>query len=129
MATAEQLMEIRSRRGPPSDPRQGRLLESIANAFISHAADVLSSTVLVDWCYGPRRLYKLLGKPVPSWHREMVKRTALKICKPIGRARGKGAGKGCPTMWKLDPARAELRSWKGRLNRKRQRQDLPPIDD
>jgi hypothetical protein len=39
----------------------------------------------------------------------MVKRACLKMCIPLGRATGKGAGSGRPMLWKLDPERAALR--------------------
>jgi hypothetical protein len=119
--------EMTKRRVPFSDPRQGRLLETIHNAFIAHATDTLPSPVLVDWCYGGQAIRKLVGSP--SWHRATVKRAALKICIPVGRATGKGAGSGCPMLWRIDPERMESRSWRGKLNRKRARQGLTPIDD
>jgi hypothetical protein len=106
---------MRQRRGPYSAPRNGRLLEQIDRAFTAHNVDVLPSTILVEWCYGGRAIRKLEGSP--SWHREMVKRAALKICIPLGRATGEGAGSGRPMLWKLDPEKASLRGWRKREKR------------
>ena len=103
---------MRKRRGPFTDPREGRLLREIDCAFTAHNADVLTTTVLLNWCYGGRAIRKLEGDP--SWHREMVKRAALKICIPLGRS-PKGSGR--PMMWKLDPEKAALRGWRKREKR------------
>ena len=89
---------MRKRRGPFTDPREGRVLREIDCAFTAHKADVLTTTVLLDWCYGAKAIRKLEGDP--SWHREMVKQAALKMCIPLGRS-PKGSGR--PMMWKLDP--------------------------
>ena len=59
--------EMLKRRGPFTDPREGRLLREINCAFTANNADVLTTTVLLDWCYGARALRKLEGDP--SWHR------------------------------------------------------------
>ena len=99
-------------RGPFTDPREGRLLREIDYAFDDHKADVLTTTVLLDWCYGARVIRKLAGDP--SWHREMVKRAALKICIPLGRS-SKGSGR--PMMWKLDREKAALRGRRRREKR------------
>jgi hypothetical protein len=104
--------EMLKHRGPFTDPREGRLLREIDCAFTAHNADVLTTTVLVSWCYGGRAIRKLEGDP--SWHREMVKRAALKICIPLGRS-PKGSGR--PMMWKLDPEKAALRGWRKREKR------------
>src|SRR6516165_12135672 len=103
---------MRKRRGPFTDPREGRLLREIDCAFTAHKADVLTTTVLLDWCYGARVIRKIAGDP--SWHREMVKRAALKICIPLGRSPN---GSGRPMMWKLDPEEAALRGWRRREKR------------
>jgi hypothetical protein len=112
MATAEQLIEIRKRRGPWSDPRYGRLMRQIDWAFEHHNTDVLPSTILVDWCYGQKCLRALVGSP--SWHRQMVKKAALRMCIPLGRKSGRGAGRGQPTWYRLDPEKAALRGWRKR---------------
>jgi len=104
--------EMLKRRGPFTDPREGRLLREIDRAFTAHKADVLTTTVLLDWCYGARVIRKIAGDP--SWHREMVKRAALKVCIPLGRS-PKGSGR--PMMWKLDPEKAALRGWRKREKR------------
>jgi hypothetical protein len=75
MASAKQLVEIRSRRGPYSDPRRGRLLDTIVNAFTAYNADVLSSRVLLDWCFGAKPIRNLVGG-TRTWHRANVKRAA-----------------------------------------------------
>jgi len=100
------------RRGPFTDPRQGRLHRQISRAFEHYETDVLPSTILMDWCYGERCIRKIAG--FPSWHREMVKRAALQMCVSLGRGRGKGAGRGAPTRYKLDPVKASLRGWRKR---------------
>jgi hypothetical protein len=119
LATAEQLKKIGARRGPFTDPREGRVLKQIHSAFIALDVEVLSTGVLVDWAYGPPPIRKIAGNP--SWHRQHIKVAASKICTPIGRATGKGAGSGCPQMWKIDPERAKIRSRRGRWERKQQR--------
>src|SRR6516225_4134666 len=101
LATAKQLVEIRARRGPYTDPRRGRVLRQICYAFNALDVDILSTTVLLEWCYGARVIRKLAGDP--SWLREQVKQSALKICIPLGRS-SKGSGR--PMMWKLDPEKA-----------------------
>jgi hypothetical protein len=108
-------------RGPFTDPREGRLLKQIHAAFIANNVEVPSSSVLLEWGYGPPTIRKLAGSP--KWHRENIKRSALKICTPIGRAAGKGAGSGCPMLWKIESERAELRSRHGRWVRKQQRKE------
>jgi hypothetical protein len=115
---------MQRRRGPFSDPRQGRLLSEIVWAFKLKKAEVLPTAVLLEFCYGGRTIRKLNGSP--AWHREMVKRAALKICTPVGRS-PKGSGR--PMLWKADPERMKRRSQIGRINRKRARQGSPPIDD
>jgi hypothetical protein len=109
---AEQLAEIRARRGPLSDPREGRLLRQIERAFTAHNTDVLSTHELLDWCYGGRAIRRLEG--APSWHRANVTRAASKTCTPIGRSK---TGRGRPMLWKLDPERASLRGWRKRDKR------------
>jgi len=113
--------KMRERRGPFTDPREGRLLKQIRAAFIANNVEVLSASILLKWGYGPPVIRKLTGSP--KWHRENIKRSALKICTPIGRATGKGAGSGRPMLWKIDPERAQLRSRRGRWVRKQQRRE------
>jgi len=108
---------MRKRRGPFTDPREGRLLKQIRWAFEANTVDVLTTHDLLKWCYGGPAIRRLMisrtGKP-RSWPREMVKRAALKLCMPIGRS-PKGSGR--PMMWKLDPEKAALRGWKKRGKR------------
>jgi hypothetical protein len=118
------MADMQRRRGPFSDPRQGRLLSEIEWAFKIKNAEVLPTTVLLEFCYGGWTIRKLSGSP--AWHREMVKRAALKVCTPVGRS-PKGSGR--PMLWKADPERMKLRSQIGKINRWRTRQGLPPLDD
>jgi hypothetical protein len=116
---AKQMAEIRARRGPLSDPRNGRLLVQIDHAFTAYNTDVLSASVLIEWCYGGPTIRRLDGemrgmKSAPSWQRANVRRAALKICTPIGRS---PTGTGRPMLWKLDPAKAALRGWRKRHKR------------
>ena len=71
------------RRGPFTDPREGRLLRQIRWAFEVRAVDVLTTHDLLEWCYAAPAIRRLMisrtGKP-QSWPREMVKRAALKVC-------------------------------------------------
>jgi hypothetical protein len=120
----EDMADMQRRRGPFSDPRQGRLLSEIEWAFKLKKVEILPTTVLLEFCYGGRTIRKLSGSP--AWHREMVKRAALKICTPVGRSR-KGSGR--PMLWKADPERMKLRSRIGKINRRRARQGLPPLED
>ena len=110
------MADMQRRRGPFTDPREGRLLRQIDHAFTAYGVDVLPSTILVEWCYGARVIRKLEGSP--SWHREMVKRAASKMCTPVGRS---SRGSGRPMLWKLDPEKASLRGW-----RKREKRNLKP---
>ena len=118
---AKQLAEIRARRGPLSDPREGRLLREIEMAFIDDK-EVLTTSVLIDRCYGARVIRKLECnvrglKSLPSWHRANVARAASKICTPMGRSK---TGTGRPMLWKLDPERAALRGRRKREKRDRE---------
>src|SRR5690349_799481 len=106
----KQLAEIRARRGPLSDPREGRLLREIESAF-TDGNEVLTTSVLLERCYGARVIRKLEAevrglKTLPSWHRANVARAAAKICRPMGRST---TGTGRPMLWKLDPERMNLR--------------------
>jgi hypothetical protein len=104
--------EMIKRRGPFTDPREGRLLRQIRWAFEAHAVDVLTTHDLLEWCYCAPAIRRLMtsrtGKP-QSWPREMVKRAALKVCTPIGRS---PRGSGRPMMWRRDPERMRLRGQK-----------------
>jgi hypothetical protein len=120
----DDMADMQRRRGPFSDPRQGRLLSEIEWAFKLKKAEVLPTSVLLEFCYGGRTIRKLSGSP--AWHREMVKRAALKICTPVGRS-PKGSGR--PMLWNADPERMKLRSQIGKINRRRARQGLPPVED
>src|SRR5215471_18783973 len=112
LASAEQLKRIVARRGPFTDPREGRVIKLIHRAFETLEVDVLSTSVLQEWAFGARCIRKLAG--FPSWHRQSIKLSASKICTPIGRATGEGAGSGCPQLWRIDPERAKVRSRQGR---------------
>jgi hypothetical protein len=117
------------RRGPYTDPRQGRVLQQIDRAYAAFDTDTLDASVLMEWAYGAKVIRKLqssrTGKP-QKWPYEMLKRALMKVAIPIGRS-PKGSGR--PMLWKADPGRMKLRSQLGRINRQRARQGLPPIDD
>jgi hypothetical protein len=112
-------MEIRARRGPFTDPREGRLLRVISNCFTAYNVDVLRSDILVDWCHGAKAIRRLEGSP--SWHRETVKRALLKVATPVGRS---PKGKGRPMLWRLDPEKAAQYGW--RKKEKRMTGKAPP---
>ena len=114
--TAAQMVNIRSRRGPFSDPRDGRLLRGIRYCAIGKDVEVLTTSQLLEWTYAGHRI---LGGKNKSWHREMIRRACRKVATPIGRS---PKGRGRPMMWRVDPARIRLRSLMERLKRKRARQ-------
>jgi hypothetical protein len=97
---------MQRRRGPFSDPRQGRLLSQIEWAFKLKNAEVLPTTVLLEWCYGGPATRRLSG--APSWHREMVKRAALKLCIPLGRS---PQGRGRSPSWTGRTSNRDTRRW------------------
>jgi hypothetical protein len=103
LAHVDQLAEMRKRRAPFTDPRQGRLHKQISRAFQHYGVDVLPSTpgrmVLWPKVSPPARWISLLA-------REMVKRAALQMCVCLGRS---PKGRGRPMLWKLDPEKAALR--------------------
>src|SRR5262249_52862095 len=109
--------EMTKRRGPYSDPRQGRVLQEIDNAYTFHNVDTLPASVLLEWCYGAPVIRRLIvsrnGKSV-RWPYEMLKRALLKVATPVGRS---PRGRGRPTLWKLDPEKAALRGWRKRDKR------------
>ena len=113
--TAAQMVNIRSRRAPFSDPRDGRLLRGIRYAASGKDVEVLTTSQLLEWTYAGHRIQ---GGKNKSWHREMIRRAARKVAIPLGRS---PTGRGRPMMWKVDPERISVRSPKERLRRKRAR--------
>src|SRR5215469_7969404 len=51
--TAAQMVNIRSRRGPFSDPRDGRLLRGIRYAASGKDVEVLTTSQLLEWSDRP----------------------------------------------------------------------------
>src|SRR5689334_7930671 len=98
--TAAQMANVRSRRGPFSDPRDGRLLRGIRYSAESMDIPILTTSQLLEWTYAGQRTNK-------SWHREMTRRAAQKVAIPLGRS---PTGRGRPMMWNIDPDRISLRS-------------------
>jgi hypothetical protein len=101
--------EMAKRRGPYTDPRQGRVLQQIDRAYVAFDTDTLDASVLMEWAYGAKVIRKLqssrTGKP-QKWPYEMLKRALMKVATPIGRSTKR---RGRPMLWKLDPERAALR--------------------
>ena len=113
--TAEQLAEIRARRGPLSDVRRGRLFRQVEFAFAASGREALTTTEVMDYCYPAQRLSIMGG--FKSWHRTNTLRVLRRVAIPIGRRSGKGSGKGRPMVWATDVERMEQRSLVGRLKR------------
>ena len=109
--------EMAKRRGPYTDPRQGRVLQQIDRAYVAFDTDTLDASVLMEWTYGAKVIRKLqtsrTGKP-QKWPYEMLKRALMKVATPIGRST---KGRGRPMLWKLDPERVALRGWRKREQR------------
>ena len=99
------MVNIRSRRGPFSDPRDGRLLCGIRYAASGKDVEVLTTSQLLEWTYAGHRI-------------QGGKRAARKVAIPLGRS---PTGRGRPMMWTVDPERISLRSAMERLRRKRAR--------
>ena len=109
-------------RGPPSDPRDGRLLRLIRHAFTAIEPELAATTsFLISWCYP----HEHACGEIKIWHRVMVKGAASKVARPIGRSQ---TGSGRAIIWRAIPELMQQRSWLGRTNRKRQRRGLPPLD-
>jgi hypothetical protein len=62
------------------------------------------------------------------WQYAALRVALLKVATPLGRNSGKGAGKGQPMWWRIDPEKINCRSWLGRTNRRRQRDGRPLLD-
>jgi len=105
--------EMAKRRGPYTDPRQGRVLQQIVDAYAAFNTDILDASVLMKCAYAHpviRRLQRSrTGKP-QKWPYEVLKRALIKIATPVGRSSKRGR----PVLWKLDPERAGLRGRRDR---------------
>jgi hypothetical protein len=121
---AAEMASVTACRGPFSAPRDGRILTAIRYAYIANKTDVLPGSAFLEYAFA---MEQALGK-LKSWHYESLRRGLRKVATPLGRRSGKGAGKGRPEWWKIDPAKVEERGLLGQLNRKRARQGLPPIE-
>jgi hypothetical protein len=130
--TAGEMAEVRTHRGPYSDPRDGRLHRQIRLAFYSvqgvagwrpeSVPDVVTTRYLVGFCY-PNEYYA--GK-IRRWHRQNVVKVARTVAIPT-RRKGRGAGRGRGYIWTPTDA-LELRSWRGKADRQRKRRGLSPLD-
>jgi hypothetical protein len=118
----EHMAKMKAARGPYSDPRDTHLASMIRYAFGRSGGKPVSTAQLVEEIYGWQ--LRLKGKAKQSYHYEAIRRALRKVATPIDRASTRGRS----VLWKPDE-RLELRSWKGRANRKRKRQCLPPIED
>ena len=106
------LEKARSRRAPFTDVRDGRLLRQIRFAFTASHGKPRSTAELLPICYATETAF---GE-IKSWHREMVRRTARRVCRPIGRATTRGS----PIIWEPIAELMELRSFAGRARRRRE---------
>src|SRR6476646_10867893 len=98
--TADQLAEIRARRGPLSDVRRGRLFRQVEFAFAFSKGKPLTTGEVMDYCYPAQRLSFMGG--FRSWHRTNTIRVLRRVAVPIGRRSGKGAGRGRLIVWAMD---------------------------
>jgi hypothetical protein len=90
--SSEHMARMRTRRGPFSGPRRGRLLRVIEFAFLLSRGQPMSTTELLRSCYPVPRIFGELK----SWHRSNVVRAARRVAEPIGRASTRGR----PFMWR-----------------------------
>src|SRR5262249_3932908 len=105
------------------DPRDTHIASMIRYAFERSNRKPLSTGQLVEQIYGWQ--LRVQGKPKQSYHYEAIRRALRKVAVPIGRASTSGR----PVVWKPGADLREERSLVGRINRSRQREGLPPIDD
>jgi hypothetical protein len=82
---------VRSKRGPFTDPRKGRLKEQIRFAFALSRGQPLTTGQLLKQCYGVHRI--LDGDK--TWYRTNVRRTASQVAIACGHGRGRGR----PILW------------------------------
>ena len=84
--TADQLAEIRARRGPLSDVRRGRLFRQVEFAFVVSKGEPLTTAEVMDYCYPAQRLSFMGG--LKSWHRTNTIRVLRCVAIKIGRRSG-----------------------------------------
>ena len=119
----EHMAKMKAARGPYTDPRDTYIARMIRYAFECSNGKPLSTGQLVEQIYAWQ--LRVQGKPKKSYHYEAVRRALRKVATPIGVASTRGRS----VMWKPLPELLEQRSWRGRTNRRRKQQGLPPIDD
>jgi hypothetical protein len=88
---AAHMARMRSRRRAFTEPRVGRLTDQIRFAFLVSAGAPLTTSQLVDRCYGVHRI--LDGER--NWYRSNVRRAALSLAYPCGHSRKRGR----PLLW------------------------------
>jgi hypothetical protein len=90
------MAEMRARRAPFTDARDGRLKRQIRWAFWWSGGKPLTTTELVQQCYWSLNLQR---EKIKSWHRTNVSRVADLLAIRIGRATSQGR----PIMWSPRP--------------------------
>jgi len=118
----EHMAKMKAARGPYSYPRDTHIAGKIRYAFARSGGKPLTTGQLVEEIYGWQ--LRIKGKPKKSYHYEAVRRALRKVATPIGRSSSRGRS----TLWQPIPELLEQRSWLGRINRKRRRQGLPPLE-
>jgi hypothetical protein len=118
----EHMAKMKAAHGPYSDPRDTYNASRIRWAFERARGKPLSTGQLVTEIYGWQ--LRLQGKAKKSYHYQTIRRALRKVATPIGRASTRGRS----TLWQPIPELLEQRSWLGQVNRKRKRQDLPPLE-
>ena len=118
----EHMAKMRAARGPYSDPGIMYIASTIRWAFERSRGKPLSTGQLVTEIYGWQ--LRVQGKAKKSYHYQTIRRALRKVAAPIGRASTRGRS----TLWQPIPELLEQRSWFGQVNRKRKRQDLPPLE-
>jgi hypothetical protein len=83
---AAHMARMRLRRRAFTERRFGRLTDQIRFAFLVSAGAPLTTSQLVDCCYGVHRI--LGGKR--NWHRSNVRRAAQSLAYPCGHSRKRG---------------------------------------
>ena len=111
------IMQIRSKRGPNSDPRDGRVFRQIRHAAQGiDPNQPITTRQLIEYCY-PREMMAGTLKP---WMRKYVIRQAKKVAIPL-RRKGLGSGRGRPFVWTPIEEKMELRSHIGKWRRRQAR--------
>src|SRR6516165_1644861 len=105
------MANMRARRAPFTDARDGRLKTRIRWAFWWSQGEPLTTTQLVKQCYWAVDLH---GEEIKSWHRANVSRVADLLAIRVGRATSQGR----PIMWSPRRELMQDQRWAGLKHRR-----------